>query len=194
MARATTWLVLCDFWFGLVSSNSNLVTHKKRTSSPLCLTFACEQQGARQFLPKRGITHYTHKLPRHTTSKVVPDMEADSLPMQSAPHDTLRYGLSTLKDEASVAHPVQALEQKVGLDHQPALLQLKPAGTTACPQLELGRAVSRTAVEQQGEDAEFCVRQRFLSTLADREANSGQVRTLYIICLAARVSLLLLCA
>ncbi|KAK9801389.1 hypothetical protein WJX73_004592 [Symbiochloris irregularis] len=39
-------------------------------------------------------------------------MEADSLPMQSAPHDTLRYGLSSLKDEAAAAHPVQVLEQK----------------------------------------------------------------------------------
>lgn len=35
----------------------------------------------------------------------------NALPMRSEPHDDLRYGLSTLKEEAAVSHPVEALER-----------------------------------------------------------------------------------
>lgn len=37
----------------------------------------------------------------------------NALPMRSEPHDDLRYGLSTLKEEAAVSHPVEALERTV---------------------------------------------------------------------------------
>lgn len=35
------------------------------------------------------------------------------LPMQTAPHDALRHGLSSYKEDASFAHPVEAIQAKV---------------------------------------------------------------------------------
>ncbi len=32
------------------------------------------------------------------------------LPLQTTPHDALRCGLSTLKDEATISHPVEAMQ------------------------------------------------------------------------------------
>ena len=42
----------------------------------------------------------------------------DELPMQSEAHDTMRRGLSALKDEAAVSHPVELIQGNVSSLHQ----------------------------------------------------------------------------
>ena len=37
---------------------------------------------------------------------------ASELPFQSAPHDALRNGLASLKEDAAVKHPVQAIQEQ----------------------------------------------------------------------------------
>lgn len=104
-------------------------------------------------------------------------MDATSLPMQSAPHDTLRYGLSSLKDEAAAAHPVQVLEQRVRPQLCTAVLA-SLVGMRIVLKAWLVCAVSTAAMGQQGEDAQLCVWKRFLRADADRAADSWKVRSL----------------
>jgi hypothetical protein len=40
--------------------------------------------------------------------------DRSQLPVQRVPHDTLRHGLSALKDEAELSHPVEAIQAHVG--------------------------------------------------------------------------------
>lgn len=43
---------------------------------------------------------------------IVQDVQS-ALPAQHFPHDALRLGLRTLKDEATVVHPLQAVQDNV---------------------------------------------------------------------------------
>ena len=39
--------------------------------------------------------------------------DGSELPMHAEPHDTLRLGLSALKDDAAVSHPVESIQNNV---------------------------------------------------------------------------------
>ncbi|KAK9803565.1 hypothetical protein WJX72_000608 [[Myrmecia] bisecta] len=47
-----------------------------------------------------------------------------ALPMLSTPHDTFRQGLSTLKDETTVAHPVQSIQQNAAREQEQLRMQM----------------------------------------------------------------------
>lgn len=40
--------------------------------------------------------------------------DASALPVEVVPHDALRQGLSALKQDAEVSHPVEAIQNNVG--------------------------------------------------------------------------------
>jgi len=44
---------------------------------------------------------------------VVRPQAGEELPMQAEAHDTMRRGLSALKDEAAVSHPVELIQGNV---------------------------------------------------------------------------------
>lgn len=88
--------------------------------------------------------------------------DTDSLPLLTAPHDALREGLVTLKDAATSAHPVEAIQKaRSKSEEQSQLEMLEKVYGSALParmQIErqiLNRCGGEAAEEWEGGGSEL---------------------------------------
>lgn len=98
--------IACDVQKKLVYDVQKKLVYDGGSSLLTCLLASCAQ-GAQRLKAHRCL----HAAFSHLLSVLQKQQKA--LPHLTEPHDSLRLGVHTLKDRASVNHPVEAIEEQV---------------------------------------------------------------------------------